>query len=60
MTKRFLYEGIRDYLLKIIEQGKERDRLPTENQLTRQFGVSHITVRRALDELEQESLVVRI
>ncbi|HOK80632.1 MAG TPA: GntR family transcriptional regulator [bacterium] len=60
MSKRFMYEEIKDYLLKLIEQGQERDQLPTETQLSSQFGVSHITVRRALDELEEESLIVRI
>lgn len=60
MSKRFMYEEVKEYLLKIIEQGKERDRLPTETQLSSQFGVSHITVRRALRELEEKSLIERI
>lgn len=39
---------------------KESAKLPPEVEIGRQFGVSRVTVRRALDELEQENLIFRI
>jgi GntR family transcriptional regulator len=38
---------------------KQGDRMPTEAELSAQFGVSLITVRRALDELVRESRIER-
>lgn len=35
-------------------------KLPPENEIARNYGVSRITVRRALDELEQEGIILRI
>lgn len=35
------------------------DRLPTEKEITAEYGVSRITAKRALDDLAQEGLVVR-
>lgn len=48
-------------LISRIEQGRLRvgDRLPNEEDLGRQFGVSRITVRTALAELERRGLVSR-
>ena len=40
-------------------QLKAGEKLPTEEDLMRQFGVSRITVRKALANLEMEGLVVR-
>jgi DNA-binding FadR family transcriptional regulator len=43
-----------------IERGDfKRGRLPSERQLTAEFGVQRGTVRRALKELEAEGLVFR-
>ncbi|MCC2878856.1 GntR family transcriptional regulator [Lachnoclostridium pacaense] len=39
---------------------KESAKLPPEVEIGRKFGVSRVTVRRALDELEQENLIFRI
>ncbi len=48
-----LYIQFKEYLLKRIEGGElEPDRrLPSERKFCNQFGVSRITVRRALNEL---------
>ena len=56
-----LYHQLKLVLLKDIEQGmyKPGGRLPSESELIRQYGVSRITVRQALDELEAEGRVVR-
>ncbi len=37
----------------------DNELVPTEHELTRRFGVSRITAKRALDELASEGLVVR-
>ncbi|MBM3599548.1 MAG: GntR family transcriptional regulator [Alphaproteobacteria bacterium] len=37
----------------------DNDLVPTEQELTRRFGVSRITAKRALDELAAEGLVIR-
>jgi GntR family transcriptional regulator len=56
-----LYHQLKLVLLKDIEQGlyQPGGRLPSESELIRQYGVSRITVRQALDELEAEGRVVR-
>ncbi|MFA5645501.1 MAG: GntR family transcriptional regulator [Candidatus Ratteibacteria bacterium] len=58
--KIFLYEKIKNYLLELIEKGMEGEQLPTERQLASLFSVSHITVRKALVELEKEFAVIRL
>ena len=40
-------------------QWEPGEKLPTEGALVKQFGVSIITIRRALSNLEQEGLIVR-
>ena len=56
-----LYEAIRRYLLNAIEQGQfgPGDRLPSESDLARQFNVSRITSKRALQILERDGVVTR-
>ncbi|MBE3560299.1 MAG: GntR family transcriptional regulator [Ktedonobacteraceae bacterium] len=56
-----LYHQLKLALQSEIEQGiyQAGARLPSEAELTRQYGVSRITVRQALDELEAEGLIVR-
>jgi GntR family transcriptional regulator len=44
----------------VARQYGPRQPLPTEEFLIRRFGVSRITVRRALDRLVQESLIYRV
>lgn len=55
------HEVVSDWLRDRIETGAyiEDDQLPSENQLGKQFGVSRITVRRALQTLEADGLIYR-
>lgn len=56
-----LYKNIRRKLLESLAQGKwmPGDRLPTEPELAKQFGVSISTVRAALSELVEASIITR-
>ncbi len=54
------YETIKQYLLNGIASRTFTDTIPSENQLAQQFGVSRMTARRALDELERNGSVERI
>lgn len=56
-----LYHQLKQALQSDIEQGiyKPGERVPSEPELVREYGVSRITVRQALDELEAEGLIVR-
>src|SRR5579862_6200871 len=57
-----LYEKIRDILLEGIstKKWKHGDKLPSENELCSQFGVSRWTVRYAIECLMDENIVVRL
>ncbi len=56
------YQTIVVWVKENIRSGKlkEGDRLPSENELCRQFSLSRQTVRHALDILESEHIVVKI
>jgi GntR family transcriptional regulator len=56
-----LYYQLKSILLAQLRQGrwKPNDRLPTEDELGAQFGVSKATVRQALRDLSQAGLVRR-
>lgn len=56
-----LYEQVKNAILERIASGefKPGDKLPTEEDLCRQYGVSRITVRRALNDIAAQFLVVR-
>ncbi len=56
-----LYYQIKELLRERIERGELRphERLPSENELERALGVSRMTARRALAELETEGYVYR-
>jgi GntR family frlABCD operon transcriptional regulator len=56
-----LHEQLRNILTHEIESGEYEDtgRLPVEAELGERFGVSRITVRRAVSELEEAGLVQR-
>jgi GntR family histidine utilization transcriptional repressor len=57
-----LYERIRRYVLKGIGSGAWPDgvRIPSEHELVELFGVSRMTVNRALRELTAEGILVRL
>ncbi|WP_064093655.1 GntR family transcriptional regulator [Rossellomorea aquimaris] len=58
---RHLYLQVIDRLKKDIESGiyKEKEKLPSEFDLSKQLGVSRATLREALRILEEESVIVR-
>ena len=57
-TSKCLY--IKQQLIQGMRAKRFTDRLPSENQLAATFGVSRMTARKALVELETEGLVERI
>lgn len=58
MTK---YESIRDDLVKRIanKDFSPSNRLPTEKELTEQYKVSRVTIRKAIDALEKSEVIYR-
>ncbi|WP_423679246.1 histidine utilization repressor [Undibacterium sp. WLHG33] len=56
------FQTIKNYLLKEIQSGtwKEGDVIPSEATLAEQFGVSRMTVNRAVRELTSEQILHRI
>lgn len=57
-----LYLQIREVIYKKIINGeyKEGERVPSENELTKMFNVSRMTVSKALEELVNQNLLVKI
>lgn len=57
-----LYQQLADSLRDKIYEGKYAfgDKLPAERSLAEKFGISHLTVRKALAILEEEGLLLRI
>ena len=57
-----LYIQVKQHILEQIKGGKFKpgDKLPSEKELTDLFGVSRVTVRNALGELQSEGIIVRI
>lgn len=62
MTTKVAYLDIKDQLIKQINSGKyaENESLPSERVLSIEFGVSRMTARKAVDQLEKEGYVERI
>jgi GntR family transcriptional regulator len=56
-----LYEQVKHLIAAMVETGvlKPGDRLPSTQQLCGRFGVSHITVTKALQELAREGIISR-
>ncbi|MCP5128703.1 MAG: histidine utilization repressor [Pseudomonadales bacterium] len=55
------YTRIKEHIIRRIDTSrwKAGDRVPSENALATEFGVSRMTARRALQELGEEGLLVR-
>lgn len=55
------HEQISDWLRQQLEEGNYEadEKLPSENQLCEKFGVSRVTIRKALQTLENEGLIYR-
>lgn len=62
MTTLPAYQNIKNHILNAIHNGvwKEGEAIPAEMQLAKQFGVSRMTVNRAMRELTAEQIVIRI
>jgi GntR family transcriptional regulator len=56
-----LYRQIKDFLIASLERGEWRpgDAIPSEGELALRFNVSQGTVRKAIDELAAENLLIR-
>lgn len=56
------YRQVKEHIITLINTGKlkPRDRVPSENELTRTLGVSRMTVNRGLRELADDGYVVRL
>lgn len=57
-----LYRKVKQYIIDQVHSGalKPLDRVPSENELVHEFGVSRMTVNRALRELTNEGLLTRM
>ena len=62
VNKKSLSDGAKENLRNYIQSlnSKSSYKLPAENDLAKLLGISRNTIRRALNELEQEGLVLRI
>ncbi len=56
-----LYRQIKDFLVASLERGEWRpgDAIPSEGELAQRFNVSQGTVRKAIDEMAADNLLVR-
>lgn len=56
------YRQVKDHIIKLINTGelKPHDRVPSENELVRLFGISRMTAHRALRELSDDGYVSRL
>ena len=53
-----IYRQLSDLLeARFVEEARPGDRLPSEAELSEQFDVNRLTVRRALNELNQRGLI---
>jgi len=57
-----IFKQVKTYIIKRIECGEwpHESRIPSENQLVKQFGISRSTTNRALRELTSEGYLIRI
>jgi GntR family histidine utilization transcriptional repressor len=56
-----LYKKVKSYVLRHVNSGAwpEGHRLPSESEFSQQFGLSRLTVHRAIRELSEDGIVVR-
>ena len=55
-----LYYQLKEYLLEEIKKNYQAgDLLPSEGEIERKYGVSRITVRKAIEELSREGIVIK-
>lgn len=61
-TSLALYQQVKDFISRKIQDGSWRagDRLPSEHELVAKFGMSRMTVNRALRELTEQGRIVRV
>lgn len=57
-----LYQQVKDFVARQIQDGSLRpgDRLPSEHELVAKFGMSRMTVNRALRELAEQGRIFRV
>ena len=57
-----LYQQVKEDIKAAIEQGKykPKEKIPTEPELSAEYSVSRITVRRAVEELCSEGYLVKM
>lgn len=56
-----VYEHLRDRLrAEVVAPGKAGDKMPGEKSLASQFGVSAVTISKALQELQNEGVITRV
>lgn len=57
-----LYQQVKDYVLGKISDGSlaAGERVPSEQELVQEFGVARMTVNRALRELAEQGVIVRV
>ncbi len=60
-TTQAMYRQVKDHIVKMINTGdlNPRDRVPSENDLVKSFGIARMTAHRALRELAEDGYVVR-
>lgn len=54
------HEQVKKYLLEKMKKSGDGDILPSQNELADKFKVNHLTVRKALENLEHDGLIYRI
>lgn len=61
ITKRYKYQQVKQTILEQIASGalKKNDRIPSERELAKMWGMSALTVSKALAQMEKEGYLVR-
>lgn len=61
IKRKALYLEVIDVLMQLIQEGKypPKSKLPSEEQLAQEFGVSRVTLREALRVLAEDGVIIR-